>query len=370
MKLIAQVKLQPTEDQRQVLLNTLQVANAACNAISEIAWTTHIFGQYKLQKIVYHSIKIQFSLTAQMVVRCIAKVANAYKLDRKTKHIFRPTGSIAFDDRILRWYIDKSFVSIWTTSGRQKIPFVCGERQQQLLTTRQGESDLVLTNGIFYLMAVCNVEEQEPFIPIGVLGVDMGIVNLAVDSDGEIYSASQVNNVRYRHRRLRTKLQKKNTKSAKRLLKKLSGKEARFARHTNHCLSKHLVAKAQCTKRAIALEDLKGINARIKARRSQRATRMSWSFFQLRQFISYKATRVGVPVFLIDPRNTSRTCPACGYIDKRNRPNQSTFLCVSCGFLGHADTVAASIIARRAIVTWPNAGNFIIDSQVSLHMRD
>lgn len=262
MKLIAQAKLQTTDEQKQSLLTTLQTANAACNTISEQAWATHTLHQYALQKLCYYAIKVRFGLTAQVVVCCIAKVADAYKLDKKTKRTFKPTGAIAFDDRILHWYLDKSFVSIWTTSGRQKIPFVCGERQRQLLATRQGESDLILVNGIFYLLAVCNVEEPEPFIPTGVLGIDMGVVNIAVDSDGEIHAANQINNVRYRHRRLRAKLQSKGTKSAKRLLKKLSGKEARFAKHTNHCLSKHLVAKAVDTKRAIALEDLKGINMR------------------------------------------------------------------------------------------------------------
>ncbi len=357
MKLIAQVKLQPNNEQKQSLLSTLQTANAACNAISEQAWATHTFRQYDLHKHTYHAIKAQFGLTAQMVVRCISKVADAYKLDKKTKRTFKPTGSIAFDDRILRWYLDKSLVSIWTASGRQKIPFVCGEQQRKLLQTRQGESDLVLTKGEYFLMAVCNVEEAEPIMPTGVLGVDMGVTNIAVDSDGEIYAANQINNVRYRHRRLRTKLQKKGTQSAKRLLKKLSGKEARFGSHTNHVISKHLIAKAQDTKRAIAVEDLTGINLRTTVRHHQKATRFSWAFHQLRSYIEYKAACVGVPVFAVNPKNTSRTCPTCGTIDKRNRPNQSTFSCISCGFLGHADTVAAGVIASRGAVTHPYAGS-------------
>jgi IS605 OrfB family transposase len=156
---------------------------------------------------------------------------------------------------------------------------------------------------------------------------------------------------------LRRKLQKKGTKSAKRRLKKLAGKERRFATWVNHTISKRIVAKAQCTKRAIALEDLQGIRERVKARKPQRATLHSWSFAQLRAFVSYKAQRAGVSVFLVDPRNTSRTCPACGCIDKANRPNQSTFLCRSCGYSGLADHIAARNIAFRAglIVNQPHA---------------
>jgi len=357
MKLIAQVKLQPDERQADALKRTLETANAACNWLSEQAWEAKTFGQFALHKLAYHAAREAFpSLSSQVVVRCIAKVADAYKLDRKTQRTFRMTGGIAYDVRILRWYVDKSEVSIWSVDGRLRIPFVCGPRQRELLRTQRGESDLVLVNGAFYLLAVCDVEDPTPQEVEGVLGVDLGIVNIAVDSDGEVHSASHVNNVRYRHRRLRQKLQKKGTKSAKRRLKKLSGRERRFATAVNHALSKRIVVKAQDTGRAIALEDLGGIRDRVTVRKSQRATLHSWSFFQLRQFITYKAALRGVPLVLVDPRNTSRTCPRCGCIDKRNRPSQSSFSCVSCGFAGLADAIAATNISirGRAAVNQPN----------------
>ena len=124
-------------------------------------------------------------------------------------------------------------------------------------------------------------------------------------------------------------------------------------RDTNHCISKKLVAKAKDTNRAIALEDLRGIRQRVTVRRSQRATLHSWAFFQLRSFVTYKAKGAGVPVFLVDPRNTSRTCPACGHVDKANRLSQSKFSCVVCGFAGLADQIAAINIGRRAAVNPP-----------------
>src|SRR5205085_10740541 len=120
---------------------------------------------------------------------------------------------------------------------------------------------------------------------------------------------------RRRHRRTRTRLQSKGTNSAKRLLKKRRRKETRFQRHENHKISKELVARAKGTKRAIALEDLTGIRERIRSRRPQRATLSSWAFRQLRAFIEYKAQQAGIPVLLVDPRDTSRTCPACGHCE-------------------------------------------------------
>ena len=349
----------PLPEQHAALLETMKRANAACNAISEAAWGQKTFGKFALHHLTYHRTKKEFGLTAQVVVRCISKVADAYKLDRKTKRIFRPLGSIAFDDRILRWYPDR--VSIWTVAGRQKISFVCGKRQAAMLVNRQGESDLVFRKGQFYLLAICNVEEPDPIDIDGFLGIDLGLCNIATTSDGEILSGKTIKGVRYRHRRLRQKLQKKGTKASRRRLKELSGQERRFANDINHCLSKRIVAVAQGTDRGIALEDLSHIRIRITARRSQRATLHSWAFGQLRAFISYKASLAGVPVVAVDPRNSSRECPACGCIAKQNRPSQSQFRCTSCGLLGHADVIAACNIASRAAVNLP----YVSDAKVS-----
>lgn len=141
MKLTAQLKLQPTPDQERALRRTLETANAACNFISDVAWQTRTFGKFALQKSCYEQVREQFGLSAQMTIRALAKVGDAYKRDKQTKRTFRPLASIAYDDRILSFALPKSEVSIWTLNGRQAIPFMCGERQRRMLQTRQGESD-------------------------------------------------------------------------------------------------------------------------------------------------------------------------------------------------------------------------------------
>lgn len=354
MKLTSKVKLQPTDAQADGLKRTLEVANAACDYISTVAWNERAFGKFQLQKLVYADVRSSFDLTAQVVIRCISKVTDAYKLDRKTKRTFRPLGSIAYDSRILSWKLDKNEVSIWTVDGRQKIPFVAHARAKELLAGQRGESDLCLIEGAFYLMTSCEVAEPAPSDVDDFLGIDLGIANIAVDSDGSVHQGRTVKSVRFRHRKLRSKLQRKGTKSSRRRLKRLSGKERRFATWTNHNISKSIVAKAKDTDRGIAVEDLTHIRERVTARRSQRAILHSWSFAQLRTFLTYKAQLNGVPLVAVDPRNTSRTCPYCGHIDKANRKTQDTFLCVICGFSGLADHVAAVNIRSRAVVNRPN----------------
>nr|WP_232280774.1 transposase [Chloroflexus aggregans] len=246
-----------------------------------------------------------------------------------------------------------SLVSIWTLDGRQAIPFVCGERQRALLAARQGERDLISHRGNWHLLVTCDVKEAEPQDVDGVLGIDVGVATIAADSDGVTSSGTAINTVRYRHRRLRSTLQQIGTLGRRRRLRTLAGQERRFARHVNHCISKWIVAKAECTKRAIALENLTHMRTRMKARRSQRAPLHSWSFAQLKAFIVYKAALKGIPVHFVDPRNTSRTCPACGHCAKENRRTQASFVCTSCGFAGPADVIAAGNIARRAAVNRP-----------------
>lgn len=335
-----------------MLRETLERANDAANQLSQIAWNARTFRQYDLQKIGYRQIRESTGLTADLVIRIIAKVADAYKLDRKGQRFFRPLGSVAYNDRIVR-YRKNSSVSIWTTSGRQTIPFTCGDRQRALLATRQGESDLVTRDGKWFLLATCNVEEAPEGPVDDFLGVDLGIVNIATTSDGETFAGGVVNGIRRRNRRLRQKLQRKGTHAATRLLTRRRLKESRFAKNVNHTISKRLVAVAECSSRGIALERLKGIRGRVQARRPQRATLHSWSFDQLGTFLSYKCRLAGVPLVQVDPRNTSRTCTECGHIAKANRHSQSSFLCVSCGFAAPADQLAAENI-RRAAVNPPN----------------
>jgi IS605 OrfB family transposase len=352
VKRTIQLKLQPTPEQATALKRILETANAACDSISQIAWETQTFRQFAIHRLAYQAARETFHLAAQLTVRCIAKVADAYKLDRKVQRTFAPLGAVAYDQRILSYTHQNTAVSIWTFDGRQEIPFVCGDRQRALLAFRRGESDLAFVCGEWYLFATAEIETPDLIAVDDVLGIDLGVTNIAVDSDGEIHSGRTIKNVRYRHRRLRNKLQKKGTKHSRRRLRILAGQEARFAKHVNHVISKRIVAKAKCTKRGLAVEDLTHIRTRIKARRSQRATLHSWSFAQLQAFIAYKAVEAGVPRHQVDPSNTSRTCPACGHCAKANRKTQSSFVCTSCGFAGLADVIAAEnirVLGRAAV---------------------
>ncbi|MGI0067985.1 MAG: RNA-guided endonuclease InsQ/TnpB family protein [Thermoplasmata archaeon] len=350
------VRLEVAATERDTVLRTVETMNRACDAIGEVAFRERCRGRTRLHSLTYRMARERFGLSAQMAVRAIGKVGGAYVRDPGRKPTFRRRGAVPYDPRILSWKGKRmERASLLTLDGRREFRVRWSEfgRHAVARGRLRGEADLVYRDGAFYLSLVVESHDPAPYRPTGVLGVDLGVVNLAVDSDGTTYKADGVGRVRVGIDRLRGHLQSVGTKSAKRHLKRLGQREGRFRRLTNHCISKEIVARAEGTARAVALEDLGGIRARTTVQRSQRRRHLSWSFRQLRDFVEYKAAAKGVPVVLVDPRNTSRTCPSCGTVDKRNRPTRDEFRCVSCGLAGPADRIAATNIAARAGVDRP-----------------
>jgi len=155
-----------------------------------------------------------------------------------------------------------------------------------------------------------------------------------------------------------------------RALRSVAGREARFKRCTNHVISKQIVGVAKGTKRAVALEDLKGIRTRTTVRHGQRDRASKWAYNQLRAFIEYKAKLAGVPVLLVDPRNTSRRCSVCGHTEKGNRPSRAVFRCRACGYSGDADLNGAENIRWRAEVNQPIVSSLceVFEAQGQAHL--
>ncbi|MFB6230616.1 MAG: RNA-guided endonuclease InsQ/TnpB family protein [Salinibacter sp.] len=352
MKLTAQIKLLPSEGQADSLLETLERANKACQYISDYAHESGEHSKYKLQDAVYHDVRERYDLSAQMTVRALGKVADAYKTNPDSHNEFDIRGGFPYDSRILSFYTGRREVSIWTLGGREKISYEVGENHRALLEQDKSEADLIYRDGTFFLLVSCqmptaNMSDEDVEAIDGYLGVDRGVNNIATTSDGDNWTSDRIDDRRQWYQDRRSVLQSVGTRSAKRELQRLSGKQARFQRDTNHMISKRIVSKAKARSSAIALEDLSGIRERTTVRRQQRARHSNWSFYQLRQFIEYKALIAGVPVIQVDAAYTSRTCSNCGHCDSKNR-NGSSFECRDCGHSMDADKNAARNIAARA----------------------
>jgi IS605 OrfB family transposase len=271
----------------------MQAFNAAASYAAHVGFTDHVFNQKSIHRRCYRELRDRFGLSAQ------------------------------------------------------------GEYQAGFLDRLKGQVDLVFRDGTFYLLATIDLPDSTPIAPIRFVGVDLGIVNLATDSDGNAYTGEAVEVVRQRAMTHRQTYQRTGTKSAKRRLKALAGKQRRFQRWVNHGIAKRLVQLAKDTKAALVLEDLTGIRDRITVQKRQRSRQHNWSFGQLRAFIAYKAQRAGVPVVCVAPRHTSQTCRRCGHVSKKNRRSQAAFSCVRCGYTAPADFNAARNLAVRGEVSRP-----------------
>lgn len=340
MKLTLKIKLLPADEQGKALLKTIKEANSCCNAISKIAWEKKVFNQFKIHHEVYHSLKATLNLSAQVLVRCISKVCDAYKLDKKTKRTFKPLGAITYDSRILTYKTD-SIVSIWSVGGRLKMPFVC--HNQKYLPYIKGEADLVFNKGKYYLFQTVDIPDVDIKDVEDFIGVDFGLVSIATLSNGKEFNSKPLQEYREKRQKVRSSVQNKCTRSSKKLLKRLSGRERTTASIINHTIAKQIVSIAKEENNGIALEDLKGIRfSSLKKGKKFRTRVGKWSFNQLRQYISYKATLAGIPVVLVEPRYTSKTCSQCHHVGNRKG---KIFECDNCGNNMDADINASKNIA-------------------------
>jgi IS605 OrfB family transposase len=180
-----------------------------------------------------------------------------------------------------------------------------------------------------------------------VLGIDRGLKNVIATSDGTLVSGKEINRVRRRRLFQRRQLQAKGTRSAKRRLQALSGKEKRFSRQAIHKIVNDLLKKDHDT---YVLEDLKNIRKNNKKSRKFNKKLSDWSFAHLQFVLGYKAQALGRTVVYVDPWKTSQRCNHCGFVSPNNRKGVK-FLCRRCGRLDHADLNAAKNIRDLHILS-------------------
>jgi putative transposase len=354
MKLSIKCKILPNEKQHQELLNVMKTFNLACDWISQKAFETKTYNKVNLHKIVYYEVKQRFNLSSQLAVRAIGKVTDCYKNWKQKNKVlsFRELGSVDYDSRILT--IKQDSISIMGMGKRIKLPYRCKKELSNFDLSCQSELTYDKVKNKFYITFFAETSEEVPIKTNKFLGVDLGIVNLATCSDGEVISGEKIESYRKKITGLKARLQAKSSKSAKRHLKKISKKETSYKKDVNHCISKKLVQKAKTLKVGLKLEDLnfkKQVPQKgwTKEWKDSNARRGKWAFGQLRQFIDYKAKLAGVPVLYINPAYTSQKCSNCGHTCEENRLSQSEFVCIQCGYSANADYNASVNISRAEI---------------------
>ena len=339
----------------------------AMNYISQFAKSNKIYSKNRLQARIYYEVRELFGLKSQMTINALGDVATTYKGKHK-KNRFRDE-PVKFKSKSMRlnYPRDYSFkkndvISINTLYGRLKTSYKTGEYQKRYLDSEEWEiKSAVLSarkDGVIFLNIAIEKEIKETSFlnKNGVVGIDLGINFLAVTTDTEentnFYGGGKVKYLRWLYQKHRKDAQYKGTKSAKRFLKRISRKERRLMTEQNHIISKTIVEKAleRFDNPIIAMEDLKGIR-KNKGNKDYNRMLSNWSYYQLQQFIEYKAIENSIPVVYVDPKYTSQTCPKCGYRDINNRKREShLFKCLECGYQTNDDRSASMNVRDRAVV--------------------
>jgi len=338
-------KLIVTPRAAEELKATMHEYTKACNYLAELAHRECLRRRYDLHHAAYADLRKQTRLPAQLCITAIAKVSEQLTREPTKLHRFKQLATIRYDERVMTFRDDFQTAALTVApkgrvTGDLQMP---AAMRRVLRESKIGSADLIFRGGEFYLHITTSREAPETDLPRGSLGVDLGVKRLAVTSDRQFVAAKSARHKKACFQKTRSGLQANGSKSAKRVLKRLSGRERRFMTDVNHQISKRIVAAAKARGQRIVLEDLTGIRGR--ANRGVVKHLHGWSFAQLRAFVDYKALAAGVEVVTVDPRYTSQACSRCLHLG--SRPNQSSFRCGHCGLRLNADLNGARNVALR-----------------------
>jgi putative transposase len=359
-------KLEVSPEQSIKIDETLRAFADACEYVNQ-AVPPNLMNELAMQSLVYQDVRAKFGLSAQLAIHAIRRVSGnrkTAKKDGKPVKSFAPT-SATYDARIFSFREKDWTVSLTTADGRERFVLAIGNYQIGLLKGQKPKTATLRQrkDGSYYLNIQLESIPPEPEKTDKVLGCDLGRTDIVVTSEGDEFSGKEITKIRNHYANLRAKIQQKaakGTRSSRRrcraLLKRLSGKEKRFQEWVNHTISHRIVSKAKVANQFISLEDLTGIRERTNQfLRSKKERRLSnsWAFFQLRQFLTYKAIKHGVKLVLVNPRYTSQTCHKCHHIHPvqgKSYRSGKKFACSHCGWRGDADLNGAIMIAALGVL--------------------
>ncbi|WP_335233969.1 RNA-guided endonuclease InsQ/TnpB family protein [Nostoc sp.] len=330
---------------------TLEGFADACNQILEVAKREDCWNTTKLHHKVYKPVREATGLKANHVCQAIRRVIGNAKAVKQI-HKFRPT-SISLDVRTFVYKEESQSVGVTLMCGRVEFKLSIGGYQIALLRGQTPTSATLNKTrlGQYFINFVVDIPTQPTGKTPKVIGVDLGRRDIATTSTGKSWNGKQIQNTRDRFILVRANVQSKRTRSSRRLLRRLSGRERKFQEWLNHNISKQLVQDALKMNAALAFEDLtnirKSLNQKPRSKTERRRTN-NWAFYQLRLFVGYKANIAGVPVVFVPPAYTSQTCSRCHHVHPikgKSYRNGKVFKCGHCGFEHDADINAANNIA-------------------------
>src|SRR3989344_2481314 len=325
----------------QQIINAMKQYSKTITYISNQGFKNNIVNRYKLHHITYYKAKSKFNLPSQYIINAIrvaSQTLKSVKTNKGSKPLFKEIMPLEFDRRTFNFSFDK--VRITMPDKRIDLPIEIPEYYWKYLDWSY-QTMRIIYDKRFNRMFLHITFSRNIAIPNNsdkFLGVDIGINNIAVTSNNQFFNSNKIKHIKSKFRYLRSRLQSKGTRSSRKLLRKISGKEKRFMRQCNHEISKAIVSSTNVGD-TIVMEDIKGIR-KCRTNKKQRYWLNNWSFYQLRKFIEYKAVLNGNRIIFINPRNTSKTCSRCLSLNTIRKG--SNFHCLNCSYHLNADLNASN----------------------------
>ncbi|WP_181685231.1 RNA-guided endonuclease InsQ/TnpB family protein [Halorhabdus salina] len=315
----------------------------------------------QLQDETYDDVRDQTPLNAGLVQNARNKAAEAcksvverWKQGKKASKPSMTAPHVVYDHRTATFHDD--YVSLATTDGRVEADYrlpedMDGTPHAEYLFSDEYEvtgAELHRKHGEWqlHIHTKTDVEfdtpEQATTENGTVLGVDLGVNNLAVTSTGTFWTGAEFDHWRREYEKRRGDLQACGTRWAHVNMQAVGRKEEGRFNLTLHRIANELVQEAHdhgCS--VIAFEDLTDIRERTGASWGHK-----WAFDRLYGYVQYKAEQHSITVEQVVPENTSRRCSACGFTHPDNRDSEK-FECLKCGYENHADYNAAKNIGLR-----------------------
>ncbi|OLS01885.1 RNA-guided endonuclease InsQ/TnpB family protein [Tissierella creatinophila] len=356
----SKIQIYPTNEQVDILNNTMLQVRKALNYISEYIFTSNLLNQSKINKDTYYYLRETYGLKSQMAQSVMKTAIDKYKTNKSNGHDFNLVNfkNLEYD---LVWNRDysltKDILSINSLNGRLKIPFETKGMEKYFNGSyKLGTAKLVYKFNKYFLHIPMTKQYQQttPFEVDKIVGIDLGINFLATTYDSEnetfFYNGRHIKSKRGNYKLLRKQLQECGTKSAKRKIKSIGSRENRWMNDINHSITKALVDKYG-ENTLFVLEDLTNVrNSTEKVNINNRYVSVSWAFYQFRQLLEYKAKMNKSMVIAVNPKYTSQQCPKCGHIEKANRDKKKhIFKCKNCSYQSNDDRIGAMNLWRKGI---------------------
>ncbi|MFB1065041.1 RNA-guided endonuclease InsQ/TnpB family protein [Natrinema sp. H-ect4] len=371
-------RLEVTDEQRDLLEDTISEWKRGCQIAADMAWG-RCNAKSDVQPLAYDTVRDHTDLSSQHAILATHQAAQAITgcIERrsKDKKASKPTftaPTVKYDTRTMTLFDDDT-VSLSTTESRVRCPLALPEAddgyQRQYLDSDSWsvtESTLTARDGDYFLHIGFRRHktdiERNTAEDGTVLGVDLGIENLAVTSTAYFFSGQELTHDLHEFEKVRAGLQQTGTRSAHRTLEQSSGRELRYVRDVLHRASNGIVAEAfQYNCDVIAFEDLTHIRDRTGASWGHK-----WAFRTLYEQVEYKAEAEGIAVKQVGSAYTSKRCAECGFTAEENRPTRTDFRCVRCESEANADYNAAKNIGMRYVRRGQQSSRRTGDSQLAL----